>query len=120
MLRMARSRLALRRVLGRDKHRALGMCRECMGDAAEESTADNAPAALAADNKSGVYLLGDLFDRPGHRFPCLCDSCGGVVAARAGTRGALLCELSRHSSFLLVELALVRYGDNERAGSGQL
>jgi len=40
--------LTLRRVLGGDEHRPLGVCRECVGDAAEESAADGAPAALAA------------------------------------------------------------------------
>jgi hypothetical protein len=70
------------------------VCRECVGDAAEESAADGAPAALAADNQSGVNLLGYLIDRPGHRFVGLCDSCGGVVAAFAGTSGALFCDFS--------------------------
>ena len=112
--------LALRRVLRGDEHRPLGVCRECVGDAAEESAADGAPAALAADNQSGVDLLGDLIDRLGHRLVGLRDSCGRVVAALAGTRGALLGDLSRGSRFLLVDLAFVRYGDDERAGSGQL
>jgi hypothetical protein len=79
-----------------------------------------ASAALAADNQSGVNLLGDLIDRPGHRFVGLRDSCGGVVAALAGTRGALFCDLSRCGRLLLVDLALVWYGDYERAGSRQL
>src|ERR1700726_2280155 len=99
--------LALRRVLGGDEHRPLGVCRECVGDAAEESAADGAPAALAADNESGVNLLGDLIDRPGHGFVGLRDSCGGVVTTLAGTRGALLRELPRGSRLLLVDLALV-------------
>ena len=90
-------RLALRRVLRGDEQRPLGVCRECVGDAAEESAADGAPAALAADNQSGVNLLGDLIDRPGHRSVGLRDSCRGVVATLAGTRGALICDLSRGS-----------------------
>ena len=112
--------LALRRALGGDEHRPLGVCRECVGDAAEESAADGAPAALAADNQSGVNLLGDLIDRLGHRFVGLRDSCGRVVAALAGTRSALFGDLSRGCRFLLVDLAFVRYGDYERAGSRQL
>ena len=78
---------ALRRVLGGDEHRPLGVCGECVGDAAEESTAYGAPAALAADNQSGVNLLGDLIDRLGHRFVGLRDSCGRVIATLARTRG---------------------------------
>jgi hypothetical protein len=90
MLRMAPGMcLALRRVLRGDEHRPLGMCRECAGDAAEESAADGAPAALAADNQSGVNLLGDLIDRPGPRFVGLRDSCGRVVAAPATDAGAV-------------------------------
>src|SRR3984893_7065871 len=103
--------LALRRVLGGDEDRPLGVYGEFVGDAAEEGTADGAPAALAADNQSGVNLLGDLIDRPGHGFVGLRDSCRGVVATLAGTRGALLREFSRGSRLLLVDLALVRYGD---------
>src|SRR5205807_9425647 len=87
--------LALRRALRGDEHRPLGMCRECVGDATEESAAAGAPAALAADNQSGVNLLGDLIDRPGHRFVGLRDSCGRVVAAFPGTRAALFGALSR-------------------------
>ena len=87
--------LALRRVLRGDEHRPLGMCGECVGDAAEESASDGAPATLAADNQSGVNLLGDLIDRLGHRFVGLRDSCGRVVAAPAGTRGGLFGDLSR-------------------------
>jgi hypothetical protein len=34
--------------------------------AAEQSAADGAPAALAADNQSGVNLLSNVVDRPGH------------------------------------------------------
>ena len=79
---------ALRRALRGDEQRPLGVCRECTGDATEESAADGAPAALPADNQSGVNLLGDLIDRLGHRFVGLRDSCGRVVAALAGTRGA--------------------------------
>ena len=46
--------LALRRVLGGDEHRPLGVCREWVGDAAKESTADGPPAALAADNQASL------------------------------------------------------------------
>jgi hypothetical protein len=81
--------LALRRALRGDEQRPLGVCRQCVGDATEESAADGAPAALAADNQSGVNLLGDLIDRLGHRFVGSRDSCGRVVPALAGTRGAL-------------------------------
>jgi hypothetical protein len=49
--------LALRRALRGDEHRPLGVCRECVGDATEESAAHGAPAALATDNQSGVNLL---------------------------------------------------------------
>src|SRR6266403_4303201 len=103
--------MTLRRVLRGDEHRALGVCRECVGDAAEERAADGAAAALAADNQSGVNLLGDLIDRPGHRFVGLRDSCRGVVATLAGTRGALFCDFSRGRRLLRVDLALVWYGD---------
>src|ERR1700684_2724227 len=106
------------RVLGCDEHRPLGVCRERGRDAAEESAADGAPAALAADNQSGVNLLGDLIDRLRHRFVGLRDSGGGAVAAAAGTRGALLGDLSRDRRLLLVDLTFVRYGDHERTGSG--
>src|SRR6476646_8822233 len=108
--------LALRRALWGDEHLPLRVCRECVRDATEESAADGAPATLAADNQSGVYLLGDLIDRLGHRFVGLRDSCGRVIAALAGTRGALFGDLSRGSRFLVVDLAFVRYGDYERAG----
>src|SRR6185312_10770992 len=93
---------ALRRALRRDEHRPLGVCRERVGDATEESAADGATAALAADNQSGVNLLGDLIDRLGHRFAGLRDSGERVVAALAGTRGALFRDLSRGSRFPLV------------------
>ena len=65
------------------------VCREGAGDATEESAADRAPATLPTDNQPGVNLLGDLIDRLGHRFVGLGDSRGRVVAAPAGTRGAL-------------------------------
>jgi hypothetical protein len=42
------------------------MCRECVGDATEESAADRAPAALAANNQSGVNLLRDFINSLGH------------------------------------------------------
>jgi hypothetical protein len=80
--------LALRRALRGDEHRPLGVCRECVRDATEQSAADGAPAALAADNQSGVNPPGDLIDPLGHRFVGLRDSRGRVVAALAGTRGA--------------------------------
>jgi hypothetical protein len=81
------------------------VCGECVGDAAEEGAADGAPAALAADNQSGVNLLGDLIDCLGDGFVGLRGSCRGVVAAPAGTRGALFGDLSRGDRFLLVDLA---------------
>ena len=112
--------LTLGRALRGDEHRPFGVCRERVGDATEESAPDGAPAALAADNQSGVNLLGDLIDRLGHRFVGLRDSCGRVVAALACARGALFGDLSRGSRFLLVDLAFVRYGNYERAGPGQL
>src|ERR1700747_510854 len=96
--------LALRRVLRGDEERPLGVCRECVGDAAEQSAADGAPAALAADNQSGVNLLGDLFDRLGHGFAGLRDSWRGVVAALASACGALFGDLSRGGRLLLVDL----------------
>ena len=55
----------LRRVLRGNERRPLGVCRQCVGDAAEESAADGAPAAGRRD-QSDVNLLGDLIDRPGH------------------------------------------------------
>jgi hypothetical protein len=58
-----RKRLVLRRVLRGDEHRPLGVRREGVGDAAEKSAGDGAAAALAADDKSGVNLLGNLIDR---------------------------------------------------------
>ena len=110
--------LALRRVLGRCAP-AVWCVPRVVGDAAEESASDGARPTLAADNQSGVNLLGDLIDRLGHRLVGLRDSSGRVVAAPAATRGALLGDCSRGRRLLLVDLALVGYGDWERAGSGQ-
>jgi hypothetical protein len=59
---------ALRRVLGDDEHRPLGVRRECAGHAAEQSAVNRAPAALAAGHQSGVNLLSDLIDRSGHQI----------------------------------------------------
>src|SRR5450755_3954021 len=108
---------ALRHVLGSDEHGPLGVCGERVRDAAEQSAAYGAPSALTADNQSGVDLLGDFIDRLDHRFVGLRDSCRGAVATPAGARRALFGDLSRRGGFLLVDLALVRYGDDERAGS---
>ena len=69
--------MALRRVLGRDEHRPPGACREGVGDAAEESAGDRAPAALAADNESSVNLLSDVIDRLG------ADSVDSAIRAEA-------------------------------------
>ena len=65
-------------MLGSDEHGPLGVCGECVRDAAEQSAADGAPSALTADNQSGVDLLGDLIDRLDHRFVGLRDSRGGT------------------------------------------
>ena len=92
---------------------------ECVRDAPEESAADGASSALATDDQSGVDVLGDLIDRLGHRFVRLGDSCDGVVAALPSSRRAFLGDLLSGGSFLLIDLALVRNGDDERACSGQ-
>ena len=81
--------LALRRVLGGDEHRPLGVCRKGVRDAAEESAPDRASPPLPAHNQSGVDLFSDLIDRRGHRFVGPRGPSGGVVATPAGTRGAL-------------------------------
>ena len=76
--------------------------------------------ALAADNQPGVEVVGDLINRLGHRFARLDDMCDGVVTTRSSSRRPLLGDLLSGSGFLLIDLALVRYGHDERAGSGQL
>jgi hypothetical protein len=75
---------------------------------------------LAADDQPGVNLLGDLIDRLGHRLVGLGDSRDGVVAARPSSRGALLGDSLSEFGFLLIDLALVGYGDDKRTRSGQL
>ena len=89
----SRPRSALLRVLWCDENRPLGMRRECVRDAAQERATDQPPSPLATDDQRRVDLLGDLIDRPDYRFVGFCGACDRVVAAPAGTLGALLGDL---------------------------